>query len=42
MTAGKHQIKKIENNGALVYVGSSLTVFCSQIGTEYIVLYCII
>ena len=31
---------KVENNGAVVYVGSSLTVqnpvFCSQIVTEYI------
>ena len=26
MTAGKHQIKNVENNGAVVYVGRSLTV----------------
>ena len=25
MTAGKHQIKNVENNGAVVYVESSLT-----------------
>ena len=24
MTAGKHQIEKVENSGAVVYVGSSL------------------